>query len=337
MKFEYDDSVDSDEEWELDEDDVDLTAKAINRNEPPKTMSVRAMGRKLGLRKTDSYWLAHKNAFKVIIVSGKMRVDIDSFEEWYANQVKYKKIDGTPPGELLKAKTYDIKDISEMLGICEDYSYEVLKANGIKPIIVDYWQRWPKDLIDKWYKSQSRYRNKEDRESDLPDIERTMSMPEMAFLLGVHRNTVYDILNHPNNKGVFEIIIVADKKRITKVSFDKWYSSQKRYKMQYDTIEEAQAIKSDMPMVKKAKILEPVNIPDVDNRHISLSGKSSNPNYYSIDDVAEILAVKKQTVGRMIRSNVIPSISVAGSYRIPKLDFDRWLIDKKESKESEER
>lgn len=87
MKFEYDDSVDSDEEWELDEDDVDLTAKAINRNQPPKTMSVRAMGRKLGLRKTDSYWLAHKNAFKVIIVSGKMRVDIDSFEEWYANQV----------------------------------------------------------------------------------------------------------------------------------------------------------------------------------------------------------------------------------------------------------
>jgi len=333
VKFEYDDSVDSDEEWELDEDDVDLTAKAINRNQPPKTMSVRAMGRKLGLRKTDSYWLAHKNAFKVITVSGRMRVDIDSFEEWYANQVKYQKIDGTPPGELLKARTYDIKDISEMLGICEEYSYEVLKANGIKPIIVDYWQRWPKDLIDKWYKSQSRYRNKEDREKDMPDIERTISMPEMGYLLGVYRNTVYSILDRPCNKEIFEIITVADKKRITKDSFEKWYAGQTRYKMLFDTIEEGLAEKRN-----KVQIIEVAEekIDEAASSYKRLSYKSSNPDYYSIAEVADQLDIKGPAVRRLIRDEIIPYVKIAESYRIPKLEFDRWLIEQKEYLESEE-
>ena len=60
------------------------------------TMSVPEMRRMLGLRKTDSYWLVHKQCFETVIVKGKMRIVIDSFEHWYANQVKYKKVDGPP-------------------------------------------------------------------------------------------------------------------------------------------------------------------------------------------------------------------------------------------------
>ena len=55
------------------------------------TMSVPEMRRMLGLGKTDSYWLVHRQCFETIIVAGKMRVVIDSFEHWYANQIKYKK------------------------------------------------------------------------------------------------------------------------------------------------------------------------------------------------------------------------------------------------------
>ncbi len=51
----------------------------------------------LGLGKTESYWLIKKNYFKTILVGNTMRVMIDSFEEWYANQFKYQKVDGTPP------------------------------------------------------------------------------------------------------------------------------------------------------------------------------------------------------------------------------------------------
>ena len=68
------------------------------------SMSVPEMGRMLGLGKTESYWLIKKNYFKTILVGNTMRVMIDSFEEWYANQFKYQKVDGTPPGEELKKK-----------------------------------------------------------------------------------------------------------------------------------------------------------------------------------------------------------------------------------------
>lgn len=45
------------------------------------SMSVREMGRMLGLGKTDSYWLVHKNYFETRMVAGKMRVMVESFEK----------------------------------------------------------------------------------------------------------------------------------------------------------------------------------------------------------------------------------------------------------------
>lgn len=69
-----------------------------------KTMSVPEMRRLLGLKKTDSYWLVPRNFFQTHIVNGQMRVDIASFEKWYANQVKHKKVNGEEPGaELMKS------------------------------------------------------------------------------------------------------------------------------------------------------------------------------------------------------------------------------------------
>ncbi len=64
-------------------------------------MSVREMGDLLGLKKTDRYWLVHKQEFQVINVDGRMRVDLESFERWYANQTHYRKVTGEEPGELL--------------------------------------------------------------------------------------------------------------------------------------------------------------------------------------------------------------------------------------------
>lgn len=54
-----------------------------------RTMSVPEMRKLLGLKKTESYWLVHRNFFKTEMISGQMRVDLESFERWYANQVKH--------------------------------------------------------------------------------------------------------------------------------------------------------------------------------------------------------------------------------------------------------
>ena len=67
-------------------------------NSSKTTMSVPEMRKLLGLKKTDSYWLVHRNFFETKIIGGKMRIDVRSFEKWYANQVKHKKVNGEPPG-----------------------------------------------------------------------------------------------------------------------------------------------------------------------------------------------------------------------------------------------
>ena len=49
-------------------------------NSPRKGMTVKEMGDLLGLKKTERYWLVHKNVFETKIVAGKMWVDTSSFE-----------------------------------------------------------------------------------------------------------------------------------------------------------------------------------------------------------------------------------------------------------------
>ena len=105
---------------------------------PKTTMSVREMGNLLGLKKVDSYWLVHKGFFETILVGGKMRVVIESFENWYAHQAKYQKVTGEPPGELLKQESYSARDIAGILGVSESYVYEIMKAAGVKPVMVDF-------------------------------------------------------------------------------------------------------------------------------------------------------------------------------------------------------
>lgn len=130
------------------------------------TMSVPEMRRMLGLGKTDSYWLVHRQCFETIIVAGKMRVVIDSFEHWYANQIKYKKVDGSPPGTELRAYSYSVQELAELLGVSDDTVYTLIKRDHIETFEVDTWMRIRKDVFEAWYKTQTKYRTQADRERD---------------------------------------------------------------------------------------------------------------------------------------------------------------------------
>ena len=63
--------------------DIRTRLEQFQANKDPRlknTMSVPEMRRLLGLKKTESYWLVHRNFFETKIIDGKMRVDIESFE-----------------------------------------------------------------------------------------------------------------------------------------------------------------------------------------------------------------------------------------------------------------
>lgn len=122
-----------------------------------KSMSVPEMRHILGLGKTESYWLVHKNYFKTITVAGKMRVMVDSFEEWYANQLHYKKVDGTPPGANWTAITMSVRETANLLGITESSLYDLLKKKPFRTTQVGMYKRIYIDSFEKWYHSQTRY------------------------------------------------------------------------------------------------------------------------------------------------------------------------------------
>ena len=87
-------------------DDVEEIISKISEESPYKRrptqkrtwMTVPEMGKLLGLKKTDRYWLVHKNVFESKEIAGKIRINIASFEKWYANQIKYHKVTGEEPG-----------------------------------------------------------------------------------------------------------------------------------------------------------------------------------------------------------------------------------------------
>lgn len=203
------------------------------RNPSPqkKWMSVTEMGELLGLKKTDRHWLLHKNVFESREIAGKLRVNIASFEKWYANQVKYQKVTGEEPGVELKKWSYSVRDIAQLLEIEESVAYDLVKRENLETVTIDYWKRIPKEEFWNWYNGQSKYQTVEDRKAKKELYEATISMPEMSRLLGISRKDVYALLKSKRYGKYFSTVIIADQKRITKDSFQKFLDEQEEYQL----------------------------------------------------------------------------------------------------------
>ena len=284
-----------------------------------KLMTVRKMGDLLGLKKTERYYLVKKGFFEVIQVNGQMWVVCDSFEKWYVNQAKYKKVTGEEPGRELKEWSYSPREIAQLLEIDEATVYEILKDNQIETVTVDYWKRVPKEAFEKWYSSQKRYRTKQDREKDAKIEEATVSMPEMARLLGVEREIVYRLLQSKTYKDVFEIVVVAERRRITKRSLEKFLTMQDKYRLIEDN--------------------------DLDHRGISCGntvgsfwGKHFRGDRRTVDktgglltqtEAAELAGVSRTTIMRWVEKGYFHEIVVGTAVRIPREPFEKWLRQQK--------
>ena len=263
--------------------------------EAKTTMSVMEMGKLLGLQRTDSYWLVNKHFFKTVQISGKMRVDVKSFNKWYDNQVKYHLIGGRPPGSNLKKNSYSAADIGQILGISEKYAYDLIRENELPVITVDYWQRVPKRAFDRWYHSQTHFRNAEDRARDAVLEAATITMPEMARMLDISRKTVYSILRAKKNVNVFEIVVIGDVKRITKDSFNRWLESQDQYHLvtSMDTYPEKYA--------------------------------NDDPDNYTVKEASEKYGIPCRKLYRWIRKKHFPASNEGRITLIPKTSFDKWI------------
>lgn len=131
------------------------------------SMSVIEMGKSLGLGKTESYWLVHNEQFETRFVAGKMRVMVESFERWYANQLHYKKISWRIAGKELLKRTMTVPTMAKLLGIKEANAYELIHRLHFRSVKTEYSSQ--RLLIDKatfneWLKKQTHYKIVEGKE-----------------------------------------------------------------------------------------------------------------------------------------------------------------------------
>jgi len=260
-------------------------------------MSVAEMRRLLGLGKTDSYWLVHQGFFKTILVNGKMRVVIDSFEEWYAMQTKHHKVTGEEPGIRLRQESYSVQEISELLGISKDQARYIIKNAELPVFKVHCQYQVPKKAFNEWLASQSHYVLKQEKATALGS--NYITMPQMAQRLGVERDTVYSILKSELGKAMIETVTVGDRRYVEVNSFSRWLDNQSKYRL---------TAKPQRTQLHKPK----------------------NPAYYTVDEIIRFYGIRQVELYEKLRDGSIPAIKVGNLWRIKRDEFDKLLMGRSE-------
>ena len=192
-------------------------------SEERKTMTVPQMRKILGLKKTESYWLVHRNFFQTDIVNGHMMIDVESFEKWYANQLKHRKVDGPEPGAELTRMSYSFAEVAEMLGVSGAVVYEIWDKNNLETFTVDFVKRIPKEVFEKWYAGQTRYRKRKHGSHVGAKRSRYISRDEAAVMAGVTPSTV----SRWADEGYFRFTKTDKILRIRRDSFERWLDVRK--------------------------------------------------------------------------------------------------------------
>lgn len=265
-----------------------------------KTMSVPEMRKLLGLKKTEGYWLVHREFFKTEIIGGMMRVDIESFEKWYANQVKHKKVNGEEPGRELIKGSYSFQYAANLLGINSACLYEIWKKEERKTIKVDFVKRIPKEEFDKWLYGQTAYK-KSDRMPTIKDMEKDyIRFEETARLLNIQEEVMLKLIRTSKYKAFFEVMVFDNKKWISKKSFRLFLNAQNEYR-----------------------------ITDNDENTSSDNLIIETKEYISRNEAAELAGVKASTITKWIQAEAFPCVGAGKVFRIKRADFLAWLNERR--------
>lgn len=303
-----------------------LLQKGDNLKSPPtsdrKWMSVKEMGDLLGIRKTDRYWLVHKKVFKTETINGKMWVNVESFEKWYANQVKYQKITGEEPGLELKEWSLSPRDAAKLLGIPEARVYELIKEKSLEAVKVDYWLRIKKDSFTEWYQNQDHYRTTEDRERDQDLEDATLSFPQAALILGLTRHQFYPILKDKRYAHFFEFVEIAGRRRITKASFGRFLNGQDKYCI-------AKKRKPKKPTAATERMASASA--EYKTKEEWLEAKEIPLKYLTIEEASKHSGITPQAISRYAMRGYFGECRKAGGrVRIPEKQFKKWLKERQE-------
>lgn len=269
----------------------------MNADEMKRTMSVPEMRNLLGVKKTESYWLVHKNYFKTELINGTMRVDIASFEKWYANQTKHKKVTGEKPGAQLCATSYSFRDVANMLGEYDGTIYDLWNRKGLPTVTVNYRKRIPREIFDSWYENQNEY-HKVDGPATIEEIEEKFILfREAAAMLKMSNEELLTLIRKGKYKDLLEMRMFDNKRWISRRGFQDFLNLHDQYKIRQAKNESGSGI---------SKFL-------------------SQKQYISKEEAARIAGVSKSTVAKWALKGMFPCRAAGYVMRIERIPFLKWV------------
>ena len=269
----------------------------MNADEMKRTMSVPEMRKLLGIKKTESYWLGHKNYFKTELINGTMRVDIASFEKWYANQTKHKKVTGEKPGAQLCAASYSFRDVANMLGEYDGTIYDLWNRKGFPTVTVNYRKRIPREIFDSWYEKQNEY-HKVDGPATIEEIEEKFILfREAAAMLKMSNEELLTLIRKGKYKDLLEMRMFDNKRWISRRGFQDFLNLHDQYKISQAKNESGSGI---------SKFL-------------------SQKQYISKEEAARIAGVSKSTVAKWALKGMFPCRAAGYVMRIERIPFLKWV------------
>ena len=143
-----------------------------------------------------------------------------------------------------------------------------------------------------------------------------VDLPFMAQLLGTTRSAVYTILDNPKYSHFFEFIVIAEKKRITKESFQKFLEGQDRYKLDpsNDYEELAQEQNIALANFRRKKLSQ-----------TGIRGSNGNIKYLTFDEASYLAKVSRSMINKWADTGKFTVIKVGSRVRIRRDEFEDWM------------
>ncbi len=134
--------------------------------------------------------------------------------------------------------------------------------------------------------------------------------------LGTTRSAVYTILDNPKYSHFFEFIVIAEKKRITKESFQKFLEGQDRYKLDpsNDYEELAQEQNIALANFRRKKLSQ-----------TGIRGSNGNIKYLTFDEASYLAKVSRSMINKWADTGKFTVIKVGSRVRIRRDEFEDWM------------
>ena len=175
-----------------------------------------------------------------------------------------------------------------------------------------------KDVFEAWYKTQTRYHTKADRDRDAELEAAYITMPEMARQLLITRKEVYNILLTGRDKDQFDFVYIADRRRVTKESFERWYAGQNRYRKLCDrSPKEIAAIERKQQETVKPRL-------KVDETKAA----------FNLQEAAVPLDLTYNEIRRLIQTGELEARKYGTKYMISREDIKWFLFQQKLEREN---